>query len=256
VLPGAKLTEVIIMPRSLGEVVAIEKAARQRANKDTGDIHKTGQKDVVFSGLSRTYAPLADDGVQLPPEGKAVQERAEDLLRQFAAALTPALDLAAAKDEANTQARGDVIVDGNFVLTQVPVSHLLFLEHQLQDVRTFVGALVTTDPAEKWELNAQTALWESAPAGTMRFERREVPLVLHGPTKEHPAQVKTTLVEQAVGTWTAVKFSGALSETRKREVVARVDALLDAVKTARERANQTAAPEVRVGELIFGYLFS
>ena len=75
------------MSRSLGEVVAIEKAARQRANKDTGDIHKTGQKAVVFHGLSRTYAPFADDGVQLPSEGTAVQERIPELLQRFAEAL-------------------------------------------------------------------------------------------------------------------------------------------------------------------------
>lgn len=244
------------MPRSLGEVVAIEKAARQRANKETGDLHKTGQKTVVFHGLSRTYAPFADDGVQLPSEGTAVQERVTDLLRRFAEVLTPALDLAAAKDEANTTARADVVVDSQVILSAVPVSHLLFLEHQLQDVRTFLGALVTLDPAEKWSLNDQTGLHESAPASTTRLERREEPLVLHPPTKEHPAQVKATVIEKPVGTWTAVKFSGALSENRKRELLSRTDALLDAVKTARERANQTPAPAVPVGEAIFGYLFA
>jgi hypothetical protein len=243
------------VPRSLGEVVAIEKAARQRANKECGDVHKTGQKAVAFHGLSRTYQPFADDGVQLPSEGTKVQERATDLLRRFAEALTPALDLAATKDVANTKAFADVVVDGQTVLANVPISHLLFLEHQLQDVHTFLNSLVTLDPAEQWTLSTQTGLWESAPAGTTRLERREVPLVLHPPTREHPAQVKATVQEQPVGTWTAVKYSGALAENRKRELVARVDVLLDAVKTARERANQTPASAVHVGEKIFSYLF-
>ena len=244
------------MPRSLGEVVAVEKAARQRANKEAGEVHKLAQKEVVLTGLSRTYVPFADDGVRLPAEGNSVQENTTNLLTRFAAALSPALDLAAAKDEANTQARGDVVVDGDVILSQLPVSHLLFLEHQLADVHTFIAALVTRDPAKAWTLNSQTGNWEAAPVSTARNERHEVPIVLYEATKEHAAQVKTTAVEQAVGTWTNVALSGAISESRKRELLARVDKLTDAVKTARERANQTLASDVRVGEAVFGYLFS
>lgn len=62
--------------------------------------------------------------------------------------------------------------------------------------------------------------------------------------------------EVPVGTWTTRKFSGALTENRKRELLDRVHALQDAVKTARERANQAEAPVVSVGAEIFGYLFA
>lgn len=244
------------MSRSLGEVVAIEKAARQRANKQTGDIHKLAQKEVVLTGLSRTYEPFDDGGVTLPAEGKPVQERTENLLDQFAKAFIPALDLAAAKDEANTAARGDVIVDGQVILTQVPVSHLLFLEHQLQETRTFVNALVVHDPAKRWTLNAQIGIWQAAAVNTTRNEQREVPVVLYPATDKHPAQVKTAIEVKPVGTWTNVDLSGAIFESRKRELLTRVDTLLDAVKTARERANQTPAPDVHVGEAIFSFLFS
>jgi hypothetical protein len=245
------------MPRSLGEVVAIEKAARQRANKETGDIHKLGQKDVIFTGLSRTYTPFDDDDtVRLPPEGNQVQERVENLLNRFANALTPALDLAVTKDEANTQARADVVVDNQTILPQVPVSHLLFLEHQLAEVRTFIAALVTRNPAQTWHPNTETGNWEADPVSTARKVRQEMPIVLYPATTEHPAQVKTTTVDQPVGTWTNVDLSGAISESHKRELLARVNKLTDAVKTARERANQTSAPEVHVGEAIFSYLFA
>jgi len=255
-VPGTKLYGGITVSRSLGEVVAIEKVARQRANKQTGEVHKLGQKEVVFTGLSRTYTPFDDDDiVRLPPEGNQVQEYAENLLSRFANALSPALDLAATKDEANTQARGDVIVDNQTILPQVPVSHLLFLEHQLVEVRAFITALVTRNPAQTWHPNTETGVWEADSVSTARKVRQETPIVLYPATTEHPAQVKTTIVDQAVGTWTNVDLSGAISESHKRELLARVDKLTDAVKTARERANQTPAPEVRVGEAIFGYLF-
>lgn len=243
------------MARKLGEVVATEKAARQRANRETGVIYKLVQKAVVFAGLSRTYKPIEDGGVQLPPEGNSVQERVEVMLGNFAAALTPALDLAATKDWANTNAHADVVVDGQTVLTGVPVSHLLFLEHQLQDIHTFTAALPVLDPAEHWTRNDQTGLWDSDAAETVRVERHENPVVLYPATKEHPAQVKLTTVEKPAGIWRIVKSSGALTAQRKGELLARVEKLQDAVKVAREQANQQEAPYQSVGAEIFSYLF-
>lgn len=249
------------MSRTLGSVVAVEKAARQRANSKTGVLYKLAQRAAVFAGQSRTYTPFEDlssGGIQLPAEGNQVQERAELLLTRFADALTPALNLAAVKDWANTSARADVVVNGEILLTEVPVSHLLFLEHQLQDVHTFVSALPVLDPAEQWTRNDQTALWDSEPSHTTRSERHEEALVLHPPTKEHPAQVKAIQVERPVGKWKIVKSSGALSAQRKQMLLDHVSQLQDAVKVARERANQQLAEEgdMGVGEAIFGYLFS
>lgn len=244
------------MPQTLGQVVATEKAARQRANKEAGDIHKLAQKVVVLSGLSRTYQPKDEEGQKLPPEGNIVQETIPDLIERFTAAFSPALDAAATKDFANCDAAASVKIEDAVILADVPVTHLLFLEHQLQEVRTFIGALVTLDPAETWTRNEQTGLWESRPSQTIRSEKHEVPLVLHAPTKEHPAQVKSTMQESAVGTWTSVRLSGAIPEARKRELLHRADALLDAVKVAREAANQQPAPRREVAEPIFRYLFA
>lgn len=243
------------MTLTLGQVVATEKAERQRANKATGDVHKLAQKPVVMNGLSRTYRPHAEDGQQLPDEGHPVQETVPQLIQRFIQALAPALDAAATKDYANTQARGSVEVDGSVILADVPVSHLLFLEHQLADVRAFVAGLTVLDPAEQWTLNDQTELYEGRPAETIRNLKEEVALVLFPATKEFPAQTKTKIQETPVGTWTNVKLSGAISEVHKRMILARVDKLADAVKVARESANQVAAPRVEVAARLLTYVF-
>jgi hypothetical protein len=58
-----------------------------------------------------------------------------------------------------------------------------------------------------------------------------------------------------VGHLRTVKFSGALPATRIKELLDRVDKLQQAVKFAREEANNTEVTDVKVGERVFDYLF-
>ena len=51
----------------------------------------------------------------------------------------------ATQDFANCQAKANVVVDGQTILKEVPVTHLLFLEKQLVDLRTFIDGLPTPE---------------------------------------------------------------------------------------------------------------
>ena len=53
-----------------------------------------------------------------------------------------------------------------------------------------------------------------------------------------------------------MKFSGALPAQRVNELLARVEKLQEAVKYAREEANDIEADEQKVGDRVFGYLFA
>ena len=59
-----------------------------------------------------------------------------------------------------------------------------------------------------------------------------------------------------IGYWTTVKFSGALPARRVNELLDRVEKLQQAVKFAPEEANGTEVTDRRVGDAVFGYLFS
>jgi hypothetical protein len=59
-----------------------------------------------------------------------------------------------------------------------------------------------------------------------------------------------------VGHWRTVKFSGALPAKRIKELTDRVDKLQQAVKFAREEANNLEVTDQNVGDKIFEYLFS
>ena len=75
-------------------------------------------------------------------------------------------------------------------------------------------------------------------------------------TDKHPAQVEVYYEDVTVGYWRTVKFSGALPGQRVNELLERVEKLQQAVKFAREEANNTEASDQKVGEKLLSYLFA
>jgi hypothetical protein len=53
-----------------------------------------------------------------------------------------------------------------------------------------------------------------------------------------------------------VDTSGAISIARKRELLGRVEALQNAVKFAREEANNTEVEQAKIASKVFGFLFA
>ena len=53
-----------------------------------------------------------------------------------------------------------------------------------------------------------------------------------------------------------MKFSGALPAQRVNELLERVEKLQQAVKFAREEANNIEADEQKMGERVLGYIFA
>ena len=94
-----------------------------------------------MQGFVRTYTPKDDDGVQLPPEIKRVQYSANAAMQDMVYALRDLFNIVASKDWANTKAKSNVEVDGNVLLQDVPVTFLLFLEKQMDDLYTFIKEL-------------------------------------------------------------------------------------------------------------------
>ena len=90
-----------------------------------------------------------------------MQQRADDLIRQAIGKWTELWNLIYTQDLGNQQAKADVVVDGKTLLQQVPVTFLLFLDKQVNDLKTFISKLPTPDPAEEWSHDVP----ESAPLG-------------------------------------------------------------------------------------------
>ena len=243
------------MPK-LNQVIAAEKDVKSDTLKQTAAIYHSVQKTDPLRGISRTYQPLRDDpSEQLPSETTRVQTRVSESIGQFEQAMSNLFDLVATKDWANTEARADIMVDGKALLTGVPATYLLFLEKQLIEIRTFLEALPVLDPSESWHYDPNTDSYATEPSKTMKTKKEPRNWVKAEATEKHPAQVEMFYEDVNVGTWTTIKYSGAIPQKEKTELLERLAGLRQAVKFAREEANGLEVKQQQLAKPIFDYLF-
>ena len=240
----------------LNQIVAVVNGKKTEAQKALTEIYRKCSLNDLFSGLSRTYRPKNDGDEVLPPEGRMVQYNVTEALKEFKESLGGLLDVVATQDFANGEARADVVVDSKVVLSDVPVTYLLFLEKQLVDLHTFVSKLPVLDSGEKWEFDPNQDHYTSATSTTNRTKKVLQHKILVEATDKHPAQVEKWQEDITVGYWDITKFSGAMPVKEKKELVSKVKQLQDAVKFARETANQLEIKQVKVADKLFDYLFA
>jgi hypothetical protein len=240
----------------LNQLIAAEKGVKTSTTRRVTDLYHLVQRQTPLSGIARTYTPKDDEGDQLPAESTQVQVRATEVLEQLRTALTRLWDVTASKDATNCEAQADVVVDGAVLLTDVPVTTLLYLDKQLTDLATFVKTLPVLDPAEEWVWDDARGCYATVPAKTTRTKKIPRNHVLAPATDHHPAQVQVWHEDVIVGTWTTTKLSGALPASRVAELLGRVTALHDAVRHAREEANCAPALDVKIGKLILDYVLA
>jgi len=240
----------------LNQVLAIEKGIKTSSQRSLTDLHKKAQTQGLYDGRERTYQPTTEDGEKFPSESQKVQLRAKSVLKDVQASLGDLFNITFTKDSANTSAVADVVVEGKTLLTKVPVTYLLFLEKQLADIHTFVSKMPILDPSESWQWDEGQSAFRSAAVETAKTKKTIKPVILHPATKEHPAQVKEVSEDVVVGYWRQTRFSGALTQEKKDEVLDRIHKLQQAVKFAREEANSVPVTKQEVADSLFGYLFA
>jgi hypothetical protein len=242
------------MPK-LNQIIALTAGKKSQAHKTITEVHHDLQKAALLEGITRTYKPKDDDGEQLPPEKKLVQLKVKETIHSVVEALTDLFDVVATQDLANCSARANVVVDGQTILKEVPVTHLLFLEKQLTDLHTFVEKLPTLDPGETWHYNADVDCFASEPYQTTKTKKVLKNHVKAEATDKHPAQVETYTEDVIVGYWTTTKFSGAIPARQRNEMLDRVRQLQEAVKCAREEANSLNVETRKIGGDVLRYIF-
>ncbi|WP_067888845.1 DUF7873 family protein [Nocardia vaccinii] len=239
----------------LNQIIAVEKGVKSGALRELAEVQAGLHKPALLAGISRSYQPKDEEGEQLPPEATRVQLKSEDVLRRTANTLTRLFDVTATKDWTNCQATADVIVDGETLLRDVPVTYLLFLEKQLGELLAFAKKLPVLDAAEAWVFDDSSDTWRTDAVRTIRTKKVPRNHVKAEATEKHPAQVDVYYEDIAIGYWTTTKFSGALPARRVNELADRIEKLRQAVQFAREEANATEVTDRKVGEVVFGYLF-
>lgn len=239
----------------LNQIVAVVNGKKTEAQKAITEVHRKSNVE-LFNGLVRRYRPLDEDGEKMPDEVKHVQYTTDQALKECSEILGSLFDVVATQDYNNGNAISDVVVDGTIILQDVPVTYLLFLEKQLTDVGTFISKLPTLDSGESWTKDPNTGYYVSNSYETMRNKKVLQHKVLYEATPQHPAQIEKWTEDVPVGKYVNTKYSGAISATDKKKLQDKLRKLQDAVKFAREQANNIEISNVKVGDKIFSYLFS
>ena len=243
------------MPK-LNQINAIVSNRKGETEKTITELHKLSQKEVLFAGRERTYRPIDEvNGQKLPAESQRVQQRADDLMRQARDKWTELWNLVLTQDTGNQNAKADVVVDGQTILANVPVTFLLFLDKQVNDLQTFVQKLPTPDPAEEWTHDPNTGLLRSKANESLRTSKEPTVIVKYEATEKHPAQTELFTKDVPVGTWTQILYSGCLSADKKNAILDRIRKLQDAIKTAKEQANLLEVERQKAGDPVFAYVF-
>jgi hypothetical protein len=246
-------------PTTLGAIVAIERGVKQQTQSAITQSYHAMQKAGNLLGISKTYEKIDDDAADLPPESKPVQLRVFEELPKMRKTMTRLFDVVATKDDANTRARADIIVDGRTLVRDVPATTLLFLEKYFDDeLATCIRSLAVLDPAQVWHFSGDVNAYVTDPIRTHKSQKIPRNNVKAWPTRDHPnivPQVETYYEDKVVGYWTTIHQSGAVPAKQVREYLDRLWTLREAVKFARERANQTPVTDQKIGQALLDWLF-
>ena len=240
----------------LNQIVAVVNGKKTETQKSLTALHRTSSKTEDFNGLTRRYRSLDEEnGETFPDENKPVLRSTDQSLTEVQDILTGLFDVVATQDYNNSEAKADIVVNGATILSQVPVTYLLFLEKQMNDLAKFVESLPTLDPSETWLFDENKALFVSQTKESNKTKKTLRHKVLYEATKEHPAQIEKWNEDVTVGKWETTKLSGAMPVTKKLEISNRIKQLQEAIKFAREEANSVEVSQTHVGEDIFNFLF-
>lgn len=243
------------MPKGkLNQIIAVVKSAKSRATKFLTDAHQKWNKDAI-SGIAKTYRPKAENGDPLPSESKSIHLNVPARIREAMDQVGTFFDVVMTQEEGNTHARATIELDGEIFLADVPVTTLLFLEHQLVDLHTFVSKLPTLPPDREWRFDKNRDCHVTDPIESVRTQKVPKVIVKYEATKEHPAQTELFSEDTTVGTWTTTYMSSAIPSSRRATMLRRVEELQDAVKRAREVANSLEVDQVKHGRKILDRIF-
>lgn len=241
----------------LSHVLVIEKDRRGAVERRVTDAYHALQSRGGWDGLVRSYTPREDKGVQLPPENRRLQRTVQDLVREIVPDWAAMIDIVGTKDAGNMTAKADLVVGQTTIATDLPTTHLLFLQKQLIDLRTLIGKMPLVAPDVDWKRDdtASDGRYRTEPVETIKTKKVPRFLEMSPATDRHPAQIHQWNEDVVEGTWATVTLSGAIQPAERDAMLARVDRLLEAVKKARESANVVDAPEQSHGMKLLGYVF-
>ena len=240
----------------LNQIIAIASGKKAACAAAITEFYKLLQKPELFSGLKRVYQPLDDEGEKLPPETKIIQQKVSDILVEANAHLVEMLDIIAVQEFANCSAKTDIKVGDTVIAPSVPVTYLMFLEKQLDNIKALISRVPVLSSDVNWRRSeTDPTVYIADTVVTTRTKKIPKAFIKAPATDKHPAQVEMFSEDVIVGNWNKTDMSGAISIRERDAMLKKVDALRDAVKVAREEANSISVDKVEIGKAVTSFIF-
>ena len=153
------------------QLLAILSSAKNEATRVVTDIDKIVQKSDLFFGMNRTYSPKEEEGEVYPSECKRVRYSVSEQIEDFRKGFQEYMKLAAMQDFTNCIAKADIVIDGQAIATDIPVTYLLFLEHRIADFKKFLRDLPTLPLDKEWHYDSNAQLYKALPVNTSKRKR-------------------------------------------------------------------------------------
>lgn len=210
-------------------------------------------------GLVQTYEPFEETNEVHDPEEVPVQIRTTEAVTDVRSSFIRCGDIGFSLDSGNSKATGTIRIHGQEapLASDVPVTHLLWLEKRLVELEHFIRAIPELRPdISGWELDKQNGYYVAPAQHRTRTKKLQKPLTLAPSTDKFPAQVQLITEDVAVGTVKTVARSGAVPSEWKRHRLERIATLREAVVAARIEANAyDASATAGFAEKVFDFVF-
>lgn len=244
------------MSNKLHELLAVEQDRKNKAAAALGETLQTfSKRDVLFDGMSKRYVAMEEDSEIIPDETKEMVTTLKEKLQQTLETFGIGIDAHLSKEETNASntAKAELIVDG-VSFGVLSATSLLALETHLGKLRELYLAIPTLDLTKKWIYDAQRAVYRTEDEVKFRSIKRPKVIVKYEATKEHPAQTELLYLDYQVGKYETTYYSGKISANQKALLLRRLDMLVEAIKTARAKANNVDVQNTSIAKRLFDFI--
>ena len=240
----------------LNQIIAIASGKKASCIAAVTEIYKTLQKVDLFNGIKRVYQPLDEEGEKLPPETKIIQQKVVNVLAEASNMFADMFDVIAIQEYANCKARADIKVGETVIAQNVPVTYLMFLEKQLDNIKSLISKVPVLSTDVNWTRSeSDGTIYVADTIVTTRTKKLPKAFVKVPATDKFPAQVEVFNEDIIVGNWSKTDTSSAISIRERDAMLKKVDSLRDAVKIAREEANSVSVDKVEIGKAVTSFIF-
>lgn len=245
----------------LHELLAVESDLQGAANKIMAETKDTFNKRADhFTGFHKDLTML--DAAREPEaaagaEHKELVSTVDEKLAYTEKTVIKYFDALLQKEKTNQNAKADLIVDGVTIGKDLPATFLLGLETRLKAVKEYYEAIPTLQPGVAWvpDTTQRPGVYKASTQDVRtKTEKTIKAKVLYDATKEHPAQIDKWTEDVVIGLFKTDRWSGMLSPAQKSELLGRLDALMQATKQARQRANHAEVVSDHIGKALFDFV--